>query len=239
MKLWTIKSSECVKTFDGHSDKIWALDIKFIPNKKIEEERETLETNLGDFLIATGGSDSMWKLWRDVTEVEKEESAKKRDEAIQQEQTLANLMAQKKFVKALRLAVCLNRPHNAFKIIKEIMGGANGSRLEEKLEALEKAIERLNPDQINVLLGYVIEWNTTARSCLVGQSVLSVLLRLFSPEELMKLPGLKSAVEALIPYSERHFERLTRLRQQSTFIDYTWRCMRLPEDSVLMSNVDA
>lgn len=29
LKLWTVKTSECVATFDAHDGKIWALDGKF------------------------------------------------------------------------------------------------------------------------------------------------------------------------------------------------------------------
>ena len=52
MKLWTIKTNECTKTFDAHEDKAWALAC----NK--EED-----------LVVTGAGDStviVWKVSYDV-----------------------------------------------------------------------------------------------------------------------------------------------------------------------------
>ena len=47
IKLWTLKTNECVKTFDEHTDKAWALTC----NK--EQER-----------FISGGADSMVIEWK-------------------------------------------------------------------------------------------------------------------------------------------------------------------------------
>ena len=47
MKLWTIKNSECVKTFDEHDSKIWALAINRDENQ-----------------VITGGADSTIIVWK-------------------------------------------------------------------------------------------------------------------------------------------------------------------------------
>lgn len=47
MKLWTIKSNECVKTFDEHEDKVWALAVS---------KTETV--------AVTGGADSTIIIWK-------------------------------------------------------------------------------------------------------------------------------------------------------------------------------
>lgn len=47
VKLWTIKSNECVKTFDEHEDKVWALAV-----------HETENT------FITGGADSNLIIWK-------------------------------------------------------------------------------------------------------------------------------------------------------------------------------
>ena len=48
MKLWTIKTNECVKTLDAHDQKIWALAV-----------------NQTEGVVVTGAADSniiMWKV---------------------------------------------------------------------------------------------------------------------------------------------------------------------------------
>ena len=82
-------------------------------------------------------------------------------------------------------------------------------------------------------------------------TVLSVVLQTRSPEWVVQCEGVKEIVEGLVPYTERHFQRLSRLLQVSStwlkdytmqlvcysqhvylqlsmFVDYTWQCMKLP-----------
>ena len=47
LKLWTIKTNECVKTLDGHEDKIWGL-----------------HSNKQDDMVVTASSDSCIMLWK-------------------------------------------------------------------------------------------------------------------------------------------------------------------------------
>lgn len=47
VKLWTIKTNECVKTFDAHQDKVWAL-----------------HSSSTDDLMVTGSADSTITLWK-------------------------------------------------------------------------------------------------------------------------------------------------------------------------------
>lgn len=47
LKLWTIKTNECVKTLDGHEDKIWGL-----------------HSNKQDDMVVTASSDSSITLWK-------------------------------------------------------------------------------------------------------------------------------------------------------------------------------
>lgn len=44
-------------------------------------------------------------------------------------------------------------------------------------------------------------------------TVLSVVLRTHPPEWVVKCEGVKEIVEGLVPYTERHFQRLSRLLQ--------------------------
>lgn len=58
LKLWTIKTRQCVQTFDEHQDKTWAMAVS-------EDEKR----------VVTGGEDAALVLWRDVTQEEKEKAA--------------------------------------------------------------------------------------------------------------------------------------------------------------------
>lgn len=203
MKLWNIKSGECAKTFDEHTRTVWALELNQDGSKLI-----------------TGGGDSKLQLWKDVTEEEKELEHEKRAKLVADEQMLSNLVDQKKFSKALKLAIRLNRPYNAFRIMKDML-------LQDQESYLESSLRSLDFDYVGTLLDWIAEWNTNSRNCHVAQKVLSVVLRQHPPERLMKLPNIKAVIEALIPYSERHFERLGRLRQQASFAQYSWQCMRV------------
>ena len=67
IKLWNIKTNECVSTFDEHSDKIWALSVTK------NEER-----------FISGGADGKLVLWKDVTTEEREKELEKREEILLQ-----------------------------------------------------------------------------------------------------------------------------------------------------------
>jgi len=65
LKLWTIKTSECVNTFDAHEGKVWALE----PSKEQKH-------------FFSGGSDAVIKVWEDRTLEEEEENFSKNQELL-------------------------------------------------------------------------------------------------------------------------------------------------------------
>ncbi|XP_062840755.1 transducin beta-like protein 3 [Trichomycterus rosablanca] len=204
VKLWTIKSNECVQTFDAHQDKVWALHC-----------------NTSDDLIVTGSADSNITLWKDVTEEEQAEEQAKQEDQILKQQELSNLLHEKNFLKALGIAISLDQPHTVLRVIKEIQ------QEEEGTGQLKITVLRLRQDQKEALLRYCVVWNTNARSCLHSQAVLQVLLTHLSPEELLQFQGARTHLEGLIPYTERHMQRIGRLLQSSMFLDYMWRKVRV------------
>ncbi|KAL8174882.1 UNVERIFIED_CONTAM: Transducin beta-like protein 3 [Gekko kuhli] len=208
LKLWTIKTNECVKTLDGHEDKVWGL-----------------HANRQDDAVVTGSSDSCIVLWKDVTETELEEEQAKQEEQILKEQELSNLLHEKRYLKALGLAISLDRPHTALTVIKAILKETSGK------EDLETNLLKLRKDQKEAVLKYAIAWNTNSRNCHEAQAVVQTFLKHEPPESLLQLEGIKGAVESLLPYTERHFQRLGRLLQATTFLDFMWQSMRLGDAS--------
>uniref|UniRef100_A0A671SY00 Transducin (beta)-like 3 n=1 Tax=Sinocyclocheilus anshuiensis TaxID=1608454 RepID=A0A671SY00_9TELE len=156
---------------------------------------------------------------KDVTEVElAEEQAKQEDQ-----QELSDLLHEKKYVKALGVAISLNQPHTALRVIREIR------QQEDGIQELEKTLLKLRQDQKESLLRYCVVWNTNSRSCLDAQAVLQVLLTHLSPEEILQYQATRTHLEALIPYTERHMQRIGRLLQASMFLDYMWQKMRITD----------
>ncbi|XP_062914934.1 transducin beta-like protein 3 [Mobula hypostoma] len=204
LKLWTIKTNECVKTLDAHEDKVWGLHC----NKK-------------DDLVVTGSGDSCIIIWKDVTEIELAEEQAKQEEQILKQQELSNLLHERKYLKALGLAISLDQPQTALVVIKALLAECNGK------EKLESTILKLRQDQKESVLKYCMVWNTNSKNCLEAQHVIQILLRNETPEHLLQYSGIKAGLEALIPYTERHFQRVSRMLQASMFLDYMWQNMRL------------
>ncbi|XP_061830325.1 transducin beta-like protein 3 [Nerophis lumbriciformis] len=204
VKLWTIKTNECVKTLDAHQDKVWGL-----------------HGSRKDDKMVTGSADSNIIVWMDVTEAELAEEQAKQEDQIMKQQELSNLLHEKKYLKALGLAISLDQPHTVLSVIKAIR------QVEDWHELLEKTVMKLRPDQKESLLRYCSVWNTNAKNCLDAQAVLRVLLTHLPPEEMLQYQGARTHLEALIPYTERHMQRIGRLLQASMFLNYMWQKIRV------------
>lgn len=211
VKLWTIKTNECVKTLDAHQDKVWGLH-----NSRKDDK------------MVTGSADSNITVWQDVSEVELAEEQAKQEHQILKQQELSNLLHEKKYLKALGLAISLDQPHTVLTVIKAIW------QVEKSQEMLEKTVLKLRQDQKESLLRYCAVWNTNARNCLQAQAVLQVLLTHLPPEDLLQYQGARAHLEGLIPYTERHMQRIGHLLQSSMFLNYMWHKMRVVGGPVSM-----
>ncbi|NXY19698.1 TBL3 protein, partial [Atrichornis clamosus] len=131
----------------------------------------------------------------DVTEMEEKEAQAKQEEQIMKEQELSNLLHEKRYLKALGLAISLDRPHTVLMVVKAILKEPDGRR------HLEENLVRLRKDQKEAVLAFLVTWNTNSRHCHEAQAVMETLLRHEAPDELLQFSGIKSAVESLLPYT--------------------------------------
>lgn len=92
IKLWTIKTNECVETFDQHTDKVWALAVS--PSEQF---------------VVSGGSDSVINLWRDDSKEKEDLRAHEEEQKIVLTQELSNHLLHKNYRGALRLAIQLKQ----------------------------------------------------------------------------------------------------------------------------------
>lgn len=68
--------------------------------------------------IVTGGADSTLVTWKDVTEEKKKSALEEKEKLALQEQQLANLIHNNELLKALKLALRLQRPHQCLTIVQ-------------------------------------------------------------------------------------------------------------------------
>ncbi|CAG9532779.1 unnamed protein product [Cercopithifilaria johnstoni] len=202
LKIWDIATNECITTMEAHDEKIWALQVA---------------NNESRFVTAS--SDGRIRIWEDISEKKREEEERNRAEKAHNEQILTNLMQQNHYAEALAFSLTLARPYSCLKIIREMM--------ELKSDELHSAVKKLRREELVVLLDFASQWNTNSRTADIAQLVLYYVLHSFSPEELLKMPNFASLIEAYIPYTIRHFDRITRARQNAAFLNYTLAQMTL------------
>lgn len=200
LKLWSIKSSECVQTLDKHDSRIWAMTMT-------RDEKS----------FYTGGSDSKLIKWHDVTEEKKLAEIEKRQDEVLQEQELNNLLNQKQMLKALRLALNLNRPYMTLKIINSV--------IRSKETGLDETIFKLNNEHKHSLLSHAVNWNTNSRNSRPAQLVFNVMMQEILSGK-YQVQGLGKIIEDSLPYSERHFKRMTEYLKDLKFAEYTIQCMQ-------------
>lgn len=170
----------------------------------------------GKDLMITGGGDSYLVKWKDVTEELRLKKLKEEEERILQEQQLSNYIQNQDYLKALKLALQLDRPLQVLTVLQNIINKHDSGLID--------TIASLRNDQKDSLLKTAITWNMNSKHCLPAQLVLNVLLNEFQAGEFQP-SGLSSALEGALPYTERHFKRLTQLLQDLHFINYTISCM--------------
>ncbi|KAL2724522.1 transducin beta-like protein 3 [Vespula squamosa] len=200
LKLWSIKTSECVCTLDKHENRVWALVVS-------KDEKH----------VISGGSDSLLVIWRDVTEEKKTQIAAEKERIILEEQKLANLLQANELSTALQIALELERPLQVLRIVEGILKGESNE--------LRKTIHEMTPSCKEALLRCAITWNTNSKNAQAAQTVIHVLTSEMEIEDL-QTTGLLSSLEGMIPYTERHFKRLTRLMQDLHLLTYTVNRMK-------------
>ncbi|XP_037048242.1 transducin beta-like protein 3 [Bradysia coprophila] len=201
LKVWSVKTSECNVSLDKHDGRIWAIAVS--------HDEQT---------FYSGGSDSLLIKWKDVTEEKKLEEKLQQQQLALEEQELSSLLAQKKMVKALRLALRLEKPLLSLKIINEVIKIRKDSELTDTIAKLSDAHKES-------LLNHATTWNTNSKNTRPAQLVLNVLLQQvlcgkFNAREVGKL------VEHTIPYTDRHFKRMTEYLKDLKFLEYSLRCMQ-------------
>ena len=207
VKLWTIRTNECEATLDGHSDKVWALDV----------------ATAGKTMIS-GSADSQLLVWNDTTTEAEDAKRAEKEDAILMDQRLANHLRHKEFSQALGIALRLDKPRLALKVLTAIIAmDVNEKR--SPIYSLQQYIPKWSMERIAQVLGYCREWNTRARNCDVAMLVIRAIVSILPAEKLAGGDGVPEVLAGVTPYAERHFDRLDRLFTSSYILDFALHTM--------------
>lgn len=190
LRVWDIKSSLCLSTEECGNDKIWAC---------------AAQPDLS--LVVTGSGDSLITVWEDITEEKVKESLDKRKKHLEDEQKLTNVMRSGKWEDAFKLAIELDRPFTLLKIIRE---------LNDPVAELSPIVKNLTTDLKSQLVGYIKKWNSNTKTSTEAQYLLNTLLKTTSFQVLEK----EMPTEALIAYTQKHYNRLRSHRERVAVIQY-------------------
>jgi U3 small nucleolar RNA-associated protein 13 len=143
------------------------------------------------------------------------------------EQDLENYIQRKDWRNAILTAMSLDHPFRLLNLFKEVISNASDEKESSilGLSEVDEIIATLSMPQLSVLLSRVRDWSTNARTSLVAQRILHIILKKYPPEQLLALPDIQKLVDALIPYSDRYLKQVDKLLQDSYVVDYILREM--------------
>ena len=109
--------------------------------------------------------------------------------------------------------------------------------------SVDEVIRTIGGSDLAKLLRYVRDWNTKAKTSVIGQGVLFAIVKSRSADDIAAAfgeetrermfadltnatpkstgrTGLRDLIDALVPYTERHMSRMDKLLQESYMVDY-------------------
>lgn len=199
VKIWEISEGECCGTLDNHNNRLWALDTK----------------NDG-FSLLSADADGFITFWTDNTEqllLVREENNRMR---VEQEQSLSNCMNLSDWSGAFLLALTLEHLMRVYNVVKASIGANENPESVVGLNALETTMKQLDGTQLAFLLKKIRDWNVNFKQFEVAQKVLSVILDNVD----MKNGDMRKVLELIIPYNERHSQRLDDMLEETYVLDY-------------------
>lgn len=199
VKVWDIKELECVATLDNHANRIWALDVK--------------EDGLS---MVSADADGHMNFWTDNTDQLLLEQQEKEKQRVEQEQLLSNYINNNDWSNAFLLALTLDHLMRLYNVLKALIGANSNADLPVGSAKLEETISKLDDNQMVLLLKKVRDWNINFKHFEIAQKVLAVVVDKLN----LEVADVRKIVESIIPYNERHYQRLDDLIELSYMLDY-------------------
>ena len=206
LKVWTIRTNECETTLDGHVDKVWAVDV------------------VADGRVVSGGADSRLVVWKDTTADVELEKQVADEEALLADQKLANHLRHDEFAEALEIALAREKPLQALKILVMIVEKASRER-GDPMEEFRKHVLTWSDERLLQILQYSREWNTRSRNCYISLLMVKAVVKSIPIHKLVAIKGVPEILAGIVPYAERHFERIDKLHADSFILDFALHSM--------------
>jgi U3 small nucleolar RNA-associated protein 13 len=204
IKLWTIRTNECEATLDGHTNKVWALDMS--------PDGQT---------VVSGGADSKLAVWQDNTQQVEDEERAVEAETVLLDQKLANHLRHKEYGKALEIALQVDKPSQVLKVITSIIENEIQQGKGNGMTSLRSHAKRWDMERVAQVLKYCRNWNTRARNASIAMMMVKAIVTSIPVDQLASAQGIPEILAGITPYAERHFDRLDRLHTSSYLLDFT------------------
>ncbi|SCU81295.1 LAMI_0B05578g1_1 [Lachancea mirantina] len=201
VKIWDCSAGDCIRTLDAHANRIWALSVL--------QDGE---------LLVTADADGVINFWQDRSEEEKKENLEREKLKVEQEQSLQNFMSQGDWTNAFLLALTLDHPMRLYRVLKSCPPSSKaGVVFNQELDA---AIGSLADDQLKLVIKRCRDWNTNFSTYGVAQKTIRCIFDHHNIAQLSEIPGVMQLINALVPYTERHYSRIDNLVEQTHVLDY-------------------
>lgn len=207
VKVWDANTGEVCCTLDNHVDRVWALTV-----------------NPENGMLVSGGGDSVVTFWKDTTSSTTAATAAASTQRVEQEQQLQNYIHHGSYREAIVLALELNHPARLLTLLQNVTATSppeEGSL--SGVKAVDEVVANLSGGQLLILMQRLRDWNINARTAVIAQRILGVIVRSYSAAKLagLKGRGWKEVLEVLRVYTERHYRRIEELVDESYLVEYT------------------
>eukprot|EP01069_Polyplicarium_translucidae_P006678 Polyplicarium_translucidae@DN3003_c0_g1_i8.p1 len=170
VKLWNIRTSECVLTTEEQTRKIWDMDI-------------LCRRGDGKPMMASCSADGTLVVWEDDSSEKKDEEERQTRREMEQGERIARLVRGGQFAAALPLCLKLKQPARLRDILQQhlrhgfrVAAASGGAELSLTMDVLRSFVRDLADDLLETLVHYVLLWNQNAKTACVAGLVLRTVL---------------------------------------------------------------
>ena len=134
---------------------------------------------------------------------------------------MSNYIKNKDWSNAFLLALTLDHSMRLYNVIKSSIETNEDKDSIIGSFSLENTISLLDDGQLVKLFKKIRDWNVNFKFFEISQKLLNVVLNNFAVDKLTEVSGLMKIMESIIPYNERHYNRIEEMVEQTYVLDYT------------------